>query len=253
MSKVYEFAISRKLSIVLALCCTLAAVLLFVAGTMSGVLLSPRYAASVQPKAKREVAAATHDPAKTASSEGRQSVCGTPPSAAPAAPDAVQSAKAPTIPQSNTPKSDAAPQPLPSTAEAGDSDKESAGPVAVAGNLRQAGLTSSSSSGTSDAANAGPAASPKSPIKPAMPTVADPYAVSLVVQVGSFMVEENATRLADSLRQLGYPAEIVQRTDWRQRLWYVVRLGPYREWNAASGVAMRLAANQELKPIVGPM
>jgi cell division septation protein DedD len=86
-----------------------------------------------------------------------------------------------------------------------------------------------------------------------VPPPPDPYAVSLVVQVGSFLVQDNATRLAESLRQLGYPAEIVQRTDSHQRSWYVLRLGPYRQWNAASDVAAKLAVNQELKPIVGPM
>jgi cell division protein FtsN len=81
----------------------------------------------------------------------------------------------------------------------------------------------------------------------------DTYPVSLAVQVGSFSVEDNAERLAQSLKQLGYPAEIVQRIDARQRVWYVVRLGPYHKWDTASGIALRLASNQDLSPIVGPM
>jgi len=135
----------------------------------------------------------------------------------------------------------------------GSSAKEMTAPAAGAGNSQspQAGL--SAAAGGAATANGGTPAEASAPAKPAAPPPPDPYVVSLVVQVGSFTVEENAKRLAESLRQLGYPAEIVERTDSHQRLWHVVRLGPYREWNAASGVAMRLAANQELKPIVGPM
>lgn len=256
MSKVYEFAISRKLSIVLALCCTLVAILLFVAGTMSGLLLSPRYAAYSAPKSKIEVSASAPSAPKPASVEPQQSPCGSSPASpatAPSAPAQATSAEAaPTL----APKPGALNQTV-AAAGAGSSPSgtiEVPGLVAAAGNPQKTGMVASPPApGATGSVSAGAPVEAGTPAKPAAPPPPDPYAVSLVVQVGSFTVEDNATRLAESLRQLGYPAEIVQRTDSHQRLWYVVRLGPYREWNAASGVAMRLAANQELKPIVGPM
>jgi sporulation related protein len=253
MSKVYEFAISRKLAIVLAVCCALAGILLFAAGTLSGWLLFPQYAAYARPKAKIEVAA-TAIPAKPISS-GTQQSGGTTPSAAPATAGATQpAAPGPTPAPDNAPKSEALAQPLPA-AEAGKSvsgGKQGASLVPVAGKSQPA-PAASSGSGAAGAASAGATAEAGAPAKAAAPPPPDPYAVSLVVQVGSFTVEANAKRLAESLQQLGYPAEIVERTDSHQRLWHVVRLGPYREWNAATGVATRLALNQELKPIVGPM
>jgi len=265
MSKVYEFAISRKLSIVLALCCMSAGVLLFVAGAMTGVLLAPQDLAQRQTKpgssaAKLEASAkipaapkaesvqpppasqeATAQPSASATAPAQTAPVG---AANPISPQAVSSAAATAAPGATT----VAGSPAPAAAS-------STGPVGSA----SAATPGAPGNNASSAANAQETAVSPKPMLASAPEI---YPVSLAVQVGSFLVADNANRLARSLQQLGYPAEIVSRLDSRQRTWYVVRLGPYHRWDAASNVALRLASNstslglasdEDLKPIVGPM
>ena len=248
MSKLYEFAISRKLSIVLALCCALTAILLFVAGTMSGLLLSPHYMSqtgpkSVAPDAKLEASAKSASTKPEAATQA-SSPCATP-SPAPAATAPAQTASA-GLPKVSVPQ----PPSVASATGASTALKADGGAAAATSATGSSGATSVASP---SGAAAPSAEQPGTSAKAAVVSAAETYPISLAVQVGSFLVEDNATRLAQSLKQLGYPAEIVQRLDARQRTWYVVRLGPYHKWDTASGVALRLASNQDLQPVVGPM
>lgn len=237
MSKAYEFAISKKLSIVLALCCGLAAIMLFVAGTLSGLLLSPRYLAQAQAKpasgeAALQASAKSAAAAKPEASAVQQPPGGTPPAVS--SPTAPSGQAVPSV----APKA-VAPAATPAIANAASfaATASLATPVGASASAPPGGETAQ----TGDSAKSEPASAP------------DVYPVSLAVQVGSFTVEQNANRLAESLKQLGYPAEIVQRLDSRQRTLYIVRLGPYHKWDTASGVALRLASSQDVRPIVGPM
>ena len=266
MSKIYEFSISRKLSILLALCCVLGAVLLFVAGTMSGLLLSPRYSAYTQPKSKAKVAELTPAPTKSGLPGAQQPAAKMPALSAAAPPQASAGSLAtvsnqpssasvqPTSAPTSLPPAAAPAQPLSGVSAAGMSPTATKPATSLGAETDGSENAEASETPVSAATlTGGTPAAIEALAKKVTPPPPDPYAISLVVQVGSFTVEENAKRLADSLLQLGYPAEIVQRTDTHQRLWYVVRLGPYRQWNAATGVATKLALYQELKPIVGPM
>jgi cell division protein FtsN len=78
-------------------------------------------------------------------------------------------------------------------------------------------------------------------------------AVPLAVKVGSFTVKSNADALVVSLIDLGYRPMISQFEDPYGRQWYLVKLGPYNRWNAASAVAARVAIAENVRPIIGPM
>jgi cell division septation protein DedD len=78
---------------------------------------------------------------------------------------------------------------------------------------------------------------------------------SFTVQIGAFRIQENAVRLAESLKSLGYQPEVLRRTDRDARLWHVVRVGPYPDWQTAFDVAGKLASdlNLGLEPFVRPL
>lgn len=78
-------------------------------------------------------------------------------------------------------------------------------------------------------------------------------AVLLAVKVGSFTVKSNADALVVSLNDLGYRPVVSQFEDTHGRQWYLVKLGPYKRWNAASVVAARVAIAENVRPIIGPM
>jgi cell division protein FtsN len=253
MNNAYQFIIPRNRFLVLALCWALAAVLVFVAGTMAGFLLLPRYLAYSQPKVNQPaISPVNFISEKNGSPATQHSDCGTPIPAL--------AAQLTSEPATSAPASTASPVLAPKPEPASPSPSAEAKSVSVAeGVIAPLSVTASqkqpteSLPATGTVKNAGLDAEAPAPAKHIVPPPPDPYAVSLMVQVGSFKVEENALHLAESLRQLGYKPEIVNRTDSHNHVWHVVRLGPYREWNAASGVVMKLAANQELRPIVGPM
>jgi cell division septation protein DedD len=79
------------------------------------------------------------------------------------------------------------------------------------------------------------------------------YAIPLAVRVGSFAVKENAEGLTQSLKDLGYRPVMSRWSDSRGRAWYVVKLGPYARWNAASRVAARVSIAENVRPVIGPM
>ncbi len=246
MSNPYQFVIPRNRFLVLALCWALVAILVFMAGTMAGFLLLPRYLTYSQPKVKQPaISPVNFTSEKNGLTVPQHFDCETPaptlvaglisePTSAPAA---AASPEPTVLPPSAVAKSDSVAEGVIAPLSINASQKQPAESFPAAGAIKNAGL----------------AAEAPAPAKHTVPPPPDPYAVSLMVQVGSFKVEENALHLAESLQQLGYKPEIVDRTDSHNHVWHVVRLGPYREWNAASGVVMKLAANQELRPIVVPM
>jgi cell division protein FtsN len=91
------------------------------------------------------------------------------------------------------------------------------------------------------------------PGKPSPAIAETSYAIPLAVRVGSFSVKSNAETLMQSLRDMGYQPAMNQYTDARGRGWYVVKLGPYTKWNAASRVAARVSIAENVSPTIGPM
>jgi cell division septation protein DedD len=79
------------------------------------------------------------------------------------------------------------------------------------------------------------------------------YAIPLAVRVGSFSVKENAEGLMQSLKDRGYRPMMSRSSDPGGRVWYVVKLGPYNCWNAASRVAARVSIAENLRPVIGPV
>jgi hypothetical protein len=80
-----------------------------------------------------------------------------------------------------------------------------------------------------------------------------PPTLFLSPSVGSFSMKENAEGLMQSLKDRGYRPMMSRSSDPRGRVWYVVKLGPYNCWNAASRVAARVSIAENLRPVIGPV
>ena len=91
--------------------------------------------------------------------------------------------------------------------------------------------------------------------RPRRSSVASAKIESFTVQIGAFRIQENAVRLAESLKSLGYQPEVLRRTARDARLWHVVRVGRYPDWQTAFDVAGKLASdlNLGLEPLVRPL
>ena len=74
----------------------------------------------------------------------------------------------------------------------------------------------------------------------------------LTVQVGSFKIADNATRLIKELKDQGFDAYGKDWTDRRGQLWHVVRVGRISERDraAASGLAQKLRGKTEKENFV---
>jgi hypothetical protein len=79
------------------------------------------------------------------------------------------------------------------------------------------------------------------------------YAVPLAIKVCSFAGRSSAETLVHALTSKGYHATLVQSVGALGRTWFVVKLGPYTEWNAASNDAAHIAVAENVRPVIGPM
>jgi cell division protein FtsN len=77
-------------------------------------------------------------------------------------------------------------------------------------------------------------------------------AISYTVQVGAFVQSGNAHRLAQSLSQKGYSAQVVTRSDSRGKKWHCVRVGSYPDQDQARKTATEMEGKLKLKAIVRP-
>ena len=225
MSADYNFSLNRARMLLLAGCFAAAAILLFFAGSISGMLYSGGRAAASRTPQPMPAA----KPAQSPNSASQKAPAGPPPASA-----------------SDAPSSASTPPP----------------PVAVA-----AGTAVAAPGATAPATAAAPAVPAPQAVastagaepKPPQPAVAAPrpveasYALPLAVRVGSFTVKSNAEALMVSLEDMGYRPVMSRYSDERGRLWYVVKLGPYTRWNAASRVAARVSIAENVKPVIGPM
>ena len=238
MSAIYNFSLDRTRALLLAGCFTAAAILLFFAGSISGVLYSggratakgaPQLASTAKPMQAR-AASQPKAPAQPAAPMSPTVASGATPAPAPAAGGAaiLTSPAAPTA---------AASSPKP----------EQPAPVAAAPSVEPANALPSTTAASS--AKGAPQLASVAPTRP----VETSYAIPLAVRVGSFAVKGNAETLVQSLKDLGYRPAMSRYSDSHGRVWYVVKLGPYTRWNAASKVAARVSIAENVKPVIGPM
>jgi cell division septation protein DedD len=75
---------------------------------------------------------------------------------------------------------------------------------------------------------------------------------SYTIQVGAFLQLENARRLAQTISQQGYSAQVVTRSDSRGKKWHCVRVGTYPDKDQARKTAGEIERKLKLKPIVRP-
>lgn len=64
-----------------------------------------------------------------------------------------------------------------------------------------------------------------------------------VFQVGSFQKHSDADRVKAKLAMLGFPVKIQRVVINGQKVWFRVRVGPYKDSSKLNGVRKRLAAN----------
>ncbi|MGB0065896.1 MAG: SPOR domain-containing protein [Terracidiphilus sp.] len=220
MSDTFKVELSRARAIAICVCAAGACVLLFVAGTASGLLMASNIgglpiaqSTPVQPQYKPVPAAEKTGSAtvldentlQTTDSFAEQS--GNPPSLA------VLSA-APTSAAPLTPTPEKMPSPIPAPSQA---------PV-----------------GTSEAA-AEPSQSGSG------------YGIPLAVKVCSFSTQAGADNLASLLESRGYHASVTRAFGAEDHLWYVVTVGPYKEWNAATSAAAHVAIIANVQPVVAQL
>jgi cell division septation protein DedD len=233
MSETLKVELSRPRAIAICVCAAAACVLLFVAGTASGLLLASgttglhtTQIASAQPghasiSAEEKIGAAPpaeeDSPANTDSSAGQSS---NPPSLAvlsgsrePAATHAV-----PDAPQ-------AVPAPAPAQP-----------PIAPANPAQR------------PSAPALVAASSDLVASPSESSMDDDLPLS--VRVCSFSGKIAADNLASLLDSRGYHASVTRSFGAQGRVWYVVSVGPYAEWNTAASAAAQVAILANVQPVV---
>jgi cell division protein FtsN len=79
------------------------------------------------------------------------------------------------------------------------------------------------------------------------------FAIPLAIKVCSFSAKASAEAMVAALAAKGYQASLGHSSGTNGRTWYVVKLGPYTEWNTASDVASRIAIAEDVRPVIGPM
>ena len=237
MSDLFKVELSRARAIAIGVCAAAAGVLLFVAGTASGLLLaSGATGQQIAPAGSkyesipaegRTGAASPVEENSSATAVGPAGQSGNPPSlavlsnapkpgATQAAPEVFPSAPAPVV----------APTPAPA--------QPAAAPVNPA---RPPAATSVVTASTDLIAL--PSESSASDEPP------------LAVKVCSFSGKISADNLASLLESKGYRASVIRSIGAQGRAWYVVTVGPYSEWNAAASAAAQVAILANVQPVVG--
>lgn len=246
MSQAYQFAIGRSRALILAGCFAAAALLLFFAGALSGLLYSNSREASRKlvvpepvikaPKAPEvkapELAAVPSTDTKTAPSRDAASA-----SSAAGSTGEATAPIAPSAKPASTPATSGSTGPVPATTPA--ATTATSAPAAVPPVNSASATATAAKSQTDD--------------KPLPARVEASYAIPLAVRVGSFTIKSNAESLMQSLKDLGYQPAMGLYTDAKGRPWYVVKLGPYTKWNTASRVAARISIAENVTPVIGPM
>ena len=110
------------------------------------------------------------------------------------------------------------------------------------------------SAGSDPAAGPDPAVPPPAPREKAV-SAAKGSALRMThsVQVGAYLVPENARKQAERLGAKGYPARIFEVKDSRGRSWYAVRIGDYPSSEAAQRQADEFTQREQAPSVVQPV
>jgi cell division protein FtsN len=76
---------------------------------------------------------------------------------------------------------------------------------------------------------------------------------SLAVKVCSFSTEAGADNLASLLEARGFHTSVTRAFGSEDHIWYVVTVGPYNEWNAATSAATHVAMIANVQPVVSQL
>jgi cell division septation protein DedD len=236
VSAVYNFSLDRGRALLLAGCTAAAAVLLFFAGSIFGILYS----------GGRPILARATQPAPIA--KPMQSRAAKPKNAAAPAALAASPIVASEAAQTSAPAAGA-------LASSSNSAAVEAAPVPQEPASVRVSVASTTDTKTEPSTQAAlnAEAKPQQAVVAASRPVEASYAIPLAVRVGSFSMKENAEGLMQSLKDRGYRPMMSRSSDPRGRVWYVVKLGPYNCWNAASRVAARVSIAENLRPVIGPV
>ena len=77
--------------------------------------------------------------------------------------------------------------------------------------------------------------------------------INYALQVGAFLIEENAARRMTMLKERGYLATIVNFVDSKGRKWYSVRLGKFTSLRVAEKQANEFTVKEKMDSIVRPV
>ena len=249
--------ISRKHAAGVVTCLAGAALLLFFAGSLTGMLYSMSQFSSVEQAQLASSAQHTKPGAfakKVALAKGAAPVssAGQPPANANAAGGASDtSAPAQTATAKPAP---GVPEGLP-TASFNSADPNGAGSLAQAATSAPGASQASQAASTTQATQAAETGGSgnASGAGAGADVVSASYAIPLEVQVGSFRLKAHAAALTQSLKSLGYSPSTSLFTDAEGRVWYVVRLGPYTRWDEATRMATQVSLAENVSPMIGPM
>jgi len=241
MSNFYSLDLSRARAIAIIACFVAAGVFLFVAGTASGLLLASASSGRKTPQetlpTKQPVAVPITTPDKREPSDQAESMEQTAEMGSDQPTPNAESV--PTLVALSPSAQDVAGSPNPKASPQGTglaSDATSKSPAID--------TTAKQPVADRDAGNAS---------GPAQQATAVSYAVPLSIKVCSFAGRSSAESLVHALTSKGYHATLVQSVGALGRTWFVVKLGPYSEWNAASNDAAQIAIAENVRPVIGPM
>lgn len=237
----HNFSIDKKSGIILVTGCGLLAVLLFIAGFLLGIQFQFSLRPSnlvAQSSSTKATQARLKVPAKPATPK-TPNVAATATSAAPmllaAAPASRQSAVGA---QTEAKTSSATPE------------KQVVGP---AGAANQPAAASPATSSPPAPAPATPQAAPSSAeVAAAKPAAQSTDEGKYSIQVGAFLNAKNAARLVKNLKARGYQAKEFIATDSRYRVWHTVRIGSFKDMEAAAQEARRFTQSAHLMALVRP-
>jgi type II secretory pathway predicted ATPase ExeA/cell division protein FtsN len=108
--------------------------------------------------------------------------------------------------------------------------------------------------GPDQAAGPDAAAPPLAPEEKAVSgTIGAALRMTHSVQVGAYLVPENARKQVERLGAKGYPARIFEAQDSQGRSWYTVRIGDYPSSEAAQGQAEEFTRREQAPSVVRPI
>jgi len=235
MSQLLSLQLSRTRALIVAGCLVVAGISLFAAGTIAGLLMASSSVKELSASLEEAKASLAALPANKSNVPAAESS-----SAAPAGtvlnPASANSDSTATVAPVNPTLVSAAP------ASGLTSQQQTAsaapGSPAVAAPASNAARDPSGTGGGLSAA---------------LPAAETNYTIPLAVKVCSFTGKASAENMIAALAAKGYHASLGHFAGAGGRSWYVVKLGPYTEWDTASNVASRVAIAENVRPEIGPM